>query len=240
VTGYIHDESRPSGTGRYAAVITAAGAGTRMGGGPKKEYRTVRGKPVLAHTLTGLLGTGRFSLIVITLPQADLGLAGELLSRYAPLDRVLLTPGGSTRQESVRLGLSALERALRADPPTHVLIHDGARPWITPELVERVIKGTVRYGACLPVTPIVYAVKAVDRDGFVERHLDRSGLAAAQTPQGFEFRGILEAHRKAVDEGYLGYDDTELYGRYVGRVFTIPGDPANIKITYAQDLEVTP
>lgn len=240
MTGHEHHESHRAEAGRYAAVITAAGSGTRMGGGPKKEYRMVRGKPVLAHTLTGLLETGRFSLIVITLPEADLGFASELLSRYAPLDRVMFTPGGATRQDSVRRGLSALENALRSDPPTHVLIHDGARPWITPELVERVLEGTVRYGACLPVTPIVYAVKAVDRDGFVERHLDRSGLAAAQTPQGFEFHGILAAHRKAAEDRHLGYDDTELYGRYVGRVFTVPGDPANIKITYAQDIEGLP
>lgn len=205
-----------------------------MGVAGKKELLQTGGKPVLRHGLETFSRIGELEVLVVVVP------AGEQ-DRYAPLLEGIALPvrmveGGSTRQRSV---LAALE-ALRETSIGFVLIHDGARPFVTPELIRSVCEGVVRFGACIPVVPEVHALKEVDGDGWIQSHPDRSAFCAAQTPQGFLYPAILEAHRRALDIGDGFNDDSEIWHRQIGKVWTVPGDPRNTKITYPSDLEITP
>ncbi len=221
---------------RWAAVVTAAGASTRMGG-TKKEFLSLDGVPVLALAVRPFLaGALR---VVVTLPPGRLAEAATLLEGHVDLAALSLVEGGATRQESVRRGLLALCE----DPPDFVLIHDGARPRLPADLLARVLAATERHGACVPVLEASEAVKEIDPAAdvgpvaFVRRHLPRHVIVFAQTPQGFAYRAILAAHEKARAEGLSFVDDAEVYARFAGPVAWVPGDNANRKITFAEDLE---
>jgi 2-C-methyl-D-erythritol 4-phosphate cytidylyltransferase/2-C-methyl-D-erythritol 4-phosphate cytidylyltransferase/2-C-methyl-D-erythritol 2,4-cyclodiphosphate synthase len=132
--------------------------------------------------------------------------------------------------------LSFLERF----HPAYVLIHDGARPWIDAELINRVISGMIKHKAVLPVMPLIETPKEIDENGFVIRHLKRSSVFSAQTPQGFSFTEILAAHKKAAQLQHRGEkeytDDAEVWAEFVGSVASVQGSPLNKKITFPEDL----
>ncbi len=232
---------------RCAVVVTAAGASTRMGGAAKKEFLAIGGVPVLALAVRPFLSAG-VERVVVTLPAGRLAEAAALLAPHLDVAALVLVEGGDTRQESVRQGLLALA----ADPPDLVLIHDGARPWLAPDLLERVAEAAARFGACVPVVEVTEAVKEVDgapdagpgampdAAPLVLRHLPRRLLRFAQTPQGFSYPRILAAHEQARAEGLSFVDDAEVFDRFAGRVAWVPGDPANRKITFPEDLEEAP
>ena len=225
---------------RCAAVVTAAGASTRMGGAAKKEFRRLDGVPVLALAIRPFLA-GVAERVVVTLPAGRVAEASALLAPYLDVAALLLVEGGSTRQESVRRGLAALA----ADPPDIVLVHDGARPWLSIGLAARVAEAAARFGACVPVVEVTEAVKEIGaepgagRDGgpLVLRHIPRRLLRFAQTPQGFSYLRILAAHERARAEGLSFVDDAEVFDQFSGPVAWVTGDPANRKITFADDLE---
>jgi len=220
---------------RVATVVTAAGSSARMGGAGKKEFRSLGGVPALAMAIRPFLALGR---VVVTLPAGRLAEASALLAPHLDVAALQLVEGGGTRQESVRRGLLALAD----DPPDVVLIHDGARPWLTADLVARVLEAATRFGACVPVVEVSEAVKEVSGDAggdaarFVLRHLPRHTLRSAQTPQGFSYPSILNAHEHAFLEGLSYVDDAEVYERFAP-VAWVPGDPSNRKITFPEDLE---
>jgi 2-C-methyl-D-erythritol 4-phosphate cytidylyltransferase/2-C-methyl-D-erythritol 2,4-cyclodiphosphate synthase len=134
---------------------------------------------------------------------------------------------------------------LASHKPAYVLIHDGARPWIKRELIEKIIEGAIKYGAAIPALPLVETPKELGRSAgevkFIKRHLRRENLCIVQTPQGFAFPEILAAHEKAAEkeekEGFEYTDDAEVWGEFTGQVAVISGDPENRKITYPEDLE---
>ncbi len=219
----------PLHNGLTAAVITAAGKSTRMGGA-KKELAVIDGTPVLKRAVSAFVGNGAFHTIVITFPPD-----GESSLRSVCDDvsiDIIWVPGGQTRQESVFNALSALTGL----SPEYVLIHDAARPWVSQELITSVLQGTREYGACIPVVPHVDAPKRIDSDGIILNHLERTTEVGAQTPQGFRFTEILEAHRKARAAGREYPDDAEAYHHAIGNVHTVTGDPANRKITFRHDI----
>jgi len=233
-----------------AAIITAAGSSSRIG--VKKEYRLVgdktdmEGKPltVLGKAALAFAACSRIETVVITVPRDhNLGeiaardsLPARLLrSRARP--RFLFVQGGPTRRSSVHHALSLLEN-LR---PRYVLIHDGARPWIEPALIDRVIDAMLKYKAAIPMLPLTDTPKEIDEKGLIKRHLRRVYVGNAQTPQGFAFPGILQAHEKAVEKeksGWVYTDDAEVWGEFIGDVFVVPGSPLNKKITFPEDLEM--
>ena len=208
-----------------------------MGEGVKKEYLPLGDKPVLYHTAEAFVKTALFSHICITLPpggeeDARKALGGLVSSGpYRPV--FLLVSGGNTRQESVFNGLKALA-GFGLDT---VLIHDGARPWVSPSLIRRVAEEARARGAAAPVIPVVDTVKALDSRGFIREHLVREQIGAVQTPQGFHYPAILEAHEAARTDRRVYTDDTEIYGLCGGDVFTVPGELTNRKITFPGDLE---
>jgi 2-C-methyl-D-erythritol 4-phosphate cytidylyltransferase/2-C-methyl-D-erythritol 4-phosphate cytidylyltransferase/2-C-methyl-D-erythritol 2,4-cyclodiphosphate synthase len=247
-----------AGTGRdeglWAVVITAAGSSRRMGG-EKKEYRLLPdrvdgdGKPlsVLGAAASAFAACGEIKIMLITLPPKEKN--GEAAARRVLPSRLfegagrelLFAEGGETRRASVHRALAALE----PHAPAHVLIHDGARPWVSPPLIRAVMAAAVRYGAALPVLPLVETPKELapaPEEGvfFVRRHLRRAGIGSAQTPQGFAFPGILAAHEKAAIReqagGFEYTDDAEVWGEFCGPVAAVPGLPENKKITFPEDL----
>jgi 2-C-methyl-D-erythritol 4-phosphate cytidylyltransferase/2-C-methyl-D-erythritol 2,4-cyclodiphosphate synthase len=227
--------------GRAFALITAAGLSTRFGG-QKKELEQLEGRTVLEHAIEPFIET--CSGIVVTCPP---GLRAEFEAFFARsamspsivrLERgFAIVEGGSTRQDSVRLGLRALkELGCNRDI---VLIHDGARPWISSNLVRSIIEQTRMHGACLPLAPLAETPKIVEGQ-LVRTHPSRSHVMTAQTPQAFSFPEILAAHELAAGEGYVATDDAMIWDYYVGPVFWIEGERRNRKITYREDLSASP
>ena len=231
---------------KVVAVITAAGSSRRLGTGKKKEYIHLGGKPVLLWSVEAFLSVEAVDQLVITLPRGDSEKVARMLPDYIPAERISFVDGGRTRQLSVFNALNFLAGDLpgqtpegnsRSKIPDIVLIHDGARPWIERNLIERVIRGTIDYGACIPVVEITDALKQVGNSGFILEHLPKKMFFAAQTPQGFNFNEILTAHENAFKDGYdNALDDAELYSRFFHPVYTVPGSKKNKKITYREDL----
>jgi 2-C-methyl-D-erythritol 4-phosphate cytidylyltransferase len=215
----------------FAAVITAAGASRRMAASVKKEYRLLDGMPVLARAVAPF-AVGNFRRVVVTVPRGHIENARILLHPHVSLDRVSFVEGGETRQDSVMKGLAALE----GEQVWGVLIHDGARPWVSADLIGRVIESVMRFRACVPVVEVTEAVKQTGGQGLVVRHMRRQTLFFAQTPQGFEYAGLLAAYREAFRLGLQCADDAEVYDRFAGAVATVQGEPRNRKITYTWDL----
>jgi 2-C-methyl-D-erythritol 4-phosphate cytidylyltransferase/2-C-methyl-D-erythritol 4-phosphate cytidylyltransferase/2-C-methyl-D-erythritol 2,4-cyclodiphosphate synthase len=148
---------------------------------------------------------------------------------------IFFVPGGASRRISVHHALSTLA----GFKPDYVLIHDGARPWVRPSLIDRVIDAVILYDAVLPATPLSETPKELD-GGFVKRHLRRGSVVLAQTPQAFAFKPLLAAHEKAarreLDESLEYTDDAEIWGEFVGPVAVVEGDRANRKITFPEDM----
>ncbi len=168
------------------------------------------------------------------MPETDKDISAGMIKKYINTKDIIITEGGSSRQESVYRGLSALE----SDPPDFVLIHDGARPWVTKDIIQRVIEGTVKHGGCIPVVSTADTLKEVDKSGIILKHLKRESVFGAQTPQGFNFREIIKAHRAVSEQGLNGMtDDAEVYNFICKTVFTVAGDIKNRKITYRSDIE---
>jgi len=244
---------------RVAVVICAAGSSKRMGG-KKKEYcilKSERPLTVLGAAVRAFASCPRIDPIVITVPQGETNveaascLPPELCKqKFTEKQRsVFFVPGGQSRRASVYNALSFL----KPYNPSYVLIHDGARPWISANLIEEVINAVIKHGAVIPALPLTETPKELECNelvssglGFIKRHLRRETLCAAQTPQGFAFAEILTAHEKARDKeeaarqagsGFEYTDDAEVWGEFVGQVAVIPGDPVNRKITFPGDLE---
>jgi 2-C-methyl-D-erythritol 4-phosphate cytidylyltransferase/2-C-methyl-D-erythritol 2,4-cyclodiphosphate synthase len=206
-----------------AAVIVAAGRGLRAGGGLPKQWRTVAGRAVAAWTLDAFRTSPLVGPIALVLHPDDMGLAPG----YAGHPDVVVAEGGATRDVSVRAGLEALARFA----PEFVLIHDVARPCVTHDLIGRVVEAL---GAADAAAPALAVTDALWRgaDGLVAGTVDRTGLWRAQTPQGFRFPLILEAHRR---HGGGAADDVEVARAAGLDVAIVPGEERNLKITTPED-----
>lgn len=148
-------------------------------------------------------------------------------------EMLICIEGGETRQDSVRLAIE--EVAAQSPPPDFVLIHDGARPWVTEALIERTFAAAVQSGGAVPALRSHDAIKLIDSSGMICGHLDRELVVGVQTPQIFKYPEILHAHRAARDKVYV--DDTEIFMDWGGRVEAVAGDPANRKVTVRQDID---
>jgi 2-C-methyl-D-erythritol 4-phosphate cytidylyltransferase len=226
-------------------------------GGLKKEYRPLpgrfdaRGKPltVLGAAAAAFASIKDIYCIVIAVPPGGEDAARESLPPLwepaAPEARLYggrlrFVPGGPTRRASVYNALDALKAAA----PSHVLIHDGARPWVDEALIRRVIAAALKHGAATPLLPLTETPKEIDGAGFVRRHLRRAQIGGAQTPQAFTYPAILRAHERAAvrekEEGVSYTDDAEVWGEFIGPVAVVEGSPQNKKITFPEDLPAHP
>jgi 2-C-methyl-D-erythritol 4-phosphate cytidylyltransferase/2-C-methyl-D-erythritol 2,4-cyclodiphosphate synthase len=224
-----------------AAVVVAAGRGIRVGGGVPKQYRRVAGQAVLTRTLAALAAHPALTRIqpVIAADAVDFfrecvaELDAGLRSRIAePVE------GGATRQMSVRAGLEALAAS---GAPATVLVHDAARPFVRPELIDRAIQAGRDHGAAVPGVPVTDTVKRVEEIapgiGRVVETPDRNALRAVQTPQSFAFGPLLDAHRAAAAQDLHAFTDDGALAEWAGLpVVVFLGEVENRKITQASDL----
>jgi 2-C-methyl-D-erythritol 4-phosphate cytidylyltransferase len=206
-----------------------------MRGGIKKEYRILNRKPVLVHSLLTFISSGFFYKLVMTVPETDINLVKKIISPFldpGKIDSIDIIKGGSTRQESVFFALKALEKS----HPEYILIHDGARPWISGDLISHVYTSTIEHGACIPVVEVPDALKEIDKKGIIIKGLSRKRIKGAQTPQGFLYKRLYKAHLLARERNMDALDDAEVYSLLFHPVVTIPGDVQNRKITYGYDI----
>jgi 2-C-methyl-D-erythritol 4-phosphate cytidylyltransferase/2-C-methyl-D-erythritol 2,4-cyclodiphosphate synthase len=221
-----------------AAIIVAAGRGTRAGGAIPKQFQLLAGKTVLARTLNVFLSHGGISQVQTVIHPEDRHLFEASLAGVSSSgsDR-LASPvaGGATRQDSVRSGLEALAKA--QEIPSLVLIHDAARPFAGPALIDRAIAAARAHGAAVPGIPVADTIKLVREDGSVAATPARDSLRAVQTPQAFAFKPLLDAHRAAAAAGLDSFTDDGALAEWAGLPVTVfEGEPGNRKLTDAADL----
>ncbi len=213
-----------------AAVIVAAGSGTRAGGGKPKQYQLIGGKPVLRWTLEAFSAHPAITHILTVIGQGhemDFAEATEGLQVSAPV------LGGATRQQSCRIGIDACA----AFQPDLILIHDAARPFVSERLISSVIDRLRNTEAVIPILPVTDTVKQIHHD-VIRKTLDRSTLCVVQTPQGFHFDRIRAAHTDAEITGRaLLTDDASVAEAFGIQVHAVPGDFANRKLTTQYDIE---
>lgn len=212
-----------------AAIIVAAGRGTRAGGGVPKQYRPIAGQPALRTCLEAFLRHPEIGAVLPVIHREDDTLFGALAADLPVLPPVL---GGATRQASVCAGLEALV----PDKPALVLIHDAARPFASDALIARAVAAGTQSGAAIPAVKVTDTVKEVDDDGRVVATRDRNTLRMVQTPQAFAFDALLAAHRRAADAGRDDFSDDAALMEWAGHaITTFEGDIANMKITNDDD-----
>ncbi len=214
---------------RVAAVIVAAGSSRRMQG-IRKIWAALGDSSVLAHTLAAFQASPLIETVVMVLAPDDLE-AGRALCNTLDLTKATLTIGGARRRDSVRAGLDALA----AFAPDYVVIHDGARPFVTPDLIARGVQAARQHGAAVAAVPVKDTMKRAGPDGLVLETLDRAALWAVQTPQVFAYDLLMRAHR-ALDPAWDATDDAALVERLGHPVALFTGLDDNIKITTPGDL----
>lgn len=219
-------------------LVVAAGRGSRAGAGLPKQFRALAGEPVITRTLRSLLSASEAVAVtpVIHPDDAELFRDAAALLPAALRDRIEAPAhGGRSRQESVRLGLETVASRSGTGPDL-MLIHDGARPFVSAGLVDRALAAARHYGAAIPGLPVTDTVKTIDPEGAVAGTPDRHLLRAVQTPQAFAFPLILESHRRAAVSGRSDLTDDAAVAEYAGhKVHVFEGDPDNVKITTAAD-----
>lgn len=214
----------------YAAIVLSAGMGSRMGLGYNKMLHAINGIPVVIMTLNKFLqdqNCGQLILVVNELEQKQMK---KILKEHAVTDsRVEFVAGGSERQYSVANGLNAVKYEI-------VLVHDGARPFVTQEMINECVTISSNEGACIVAVPVKDTIKRVI-NGEVSETLNRHEMYAVQTPQAAKTAILKAAHQQANIENYLGTDEASLIEKYTDTtVKIVKGSYKNIKLTTPEDL----
>lgn len=219
---------------RTLAIILAGGAGKRMGASTNKQFLLLDNKPIIVHTLQIFEECRAIDGVYLVVNQKDLPIIQtEILESYRFNKVMKLVIGGRLRQDSVKNGLEAIE-----NPCDIVVIHDGARPFVTPSFIEKGIYLMEMFDAVIPALPVKDTVKVVSKDGFVLKTLERDSLWHVQTPQTFKYEMIVKAYKEGMAKKLYGYDDATFL-EYAGKkVKVVEGSPYNIKITTPEDLVI--
>lgn len=219
-------DDRPAAVG---AIIVAAGSSRRMGG-PDKLWIDLGGRPLLARTIAAIAALPPLAELVVVGSPETLRRAAELIGDppWSRVDRWVA--GGATRQDSVFCGLEAL------GPHPIILVHDGARPLVRRETLERGVVAAQAHGAALAAIPVTDTIKVVDQDGRVRSTLDRAALLAAQTPQVFAGPLLRQAYER-IGVARAGCTDDAAVVELAGLpVYTFPGERDNLKVSTQADL----
>ncbi|HWA22113.1 MAG TPA: bifunctional 2-C-methyl-D-erythritol 4-phosphate cytidylyltransferase/2-C-methyl-D-erythritol 2,4-cyclodiphosphate synthase [Caulobacterales bacterium] len=210
-----------------AGLVVAAGKGVRAGGAIAKQYASVGGKPLLRWSLEALKACPEVSRLIVVIDPVDEAMAAAAAEGLG----VELVEGGAVRTASVRAGLTALSRGLALKA---VLIHDAARPGLTPEIVHSLLAALEEADGAAPALPSPDALKRVDANGFVEEDVPRADLRRVQTPQAFRYEAISRAYENLAPDG--AYEDDLAVARLSGlRVRLVEGDFKLAKVTFAED-----
>jgi len=214
---------------RCGAVIVAAGSASRMGG-IDKVMAPLGGKPMVARTVAAFQSCDAIAeIVIVTRPD----LIRPISALCAGMDKVrAVVAGGSSRQESVGLGLNALSKNVEL-----AAIHDGARPLITEAVIDRTVRAANSYGAAAPAVPVKDTIKVV-KGGLVEKTPERATLQGVQTPQVLDFDLLRGALKKAQEEKAALTDDCSAVERLGMQVKIVEGDERNLKVTTPMDLKI--
>ena len=223
----------------HAVIVTAAGSSDRFnkqGLGVKKEYLTIDEHTVLYRSVEPFLQVPNLRAIVVTHPkgmddQCAIALEEIFDQNIIP---VILVEGGKDRQESVYNGLKML--GSMSLPIDYVAIHDGARCFVSPDLIIRTLATATVFGGAVPALSPTDALKGIDKNGVISSHIERSGTVAVQTPQIFHFPEILTAHKNANTNEKCYVDDTEVFTDFGMTVGICDGERENRKITFLEDI----
>lgn len=213
-------------------IIPAAGQGKRMRAGKNKQFIMLADKPVIAHTLTVFQNDPNCQAIVLVVSEKEKNVFQTLIESHHFTKVTHLVHGGKERQQSVFAGLKALTK-IQADDL--VLVHDGARPFVTTEMITRVANKAAATGAAVLAVPIKDTLKRSDGSVIIET-VDRSNLWAVQTPQAFHYSLLYEANIHAEQQGLVATDDASLVEAYGYDVSIVTSDETNLKLTTPEDL----
>lgn len=213
---------------RVTAVIAAAGSGTRMGGNINKVFMPFGGKTVIERTLSVFEQCEEIDDIVIVTRSCDVLECMEYTESCKK--RIRIIPGGAQRQESVKKGIE------EAKASGYAVIHDGARAFVTKEIIQRTLMDAVTFGAAAPGVMCKDTLKRISGDGFIKETIDRESVCLIQTPQIFKTEEIRKAHELAEKDNFSATDDCALYEKYIGRVKLTEGSYENIKLTTPEDI----
>lgn len=219
--------------GISSAIIVAAGQGKRMGGQTRKQFLMLEGKEIIAHTIERFEQFSEIKEIILVTGKDDIEGVEAMVISYGWKKIAAVVCGGKERQDSVKCGLNAL-----SENTNTVLIHDGVRPFITEDMINRSISAAQKYDGCVLGVPAKDTIKICDENEMVLETPNRSSLWHIQTPQTFRRDLIEKAYNKAEQEGFLGTDDASVAEFYGAKIKVIHGSYQNIKITTKEDLLV--
>ena len=214
-------------------IVAAAGRGKRLGTGYNKVYLPLQGKPMLAYTLAVAEASALVDEAVIVTRPEDICRCRQILAsgKYSKVRHIV--PGGAERQDSIAAALKSV-----SSKAEWVAVHDGARPFLSLALLERVINAAMICGAAIAALPAKETIKQADEQGFVAATLERRRLWSVQTPQVFRYSWLTAAYREAEQKGWQATDDAALVERTGKPVKLVTGEDINIKITSPGDLLV--
>jgi len=215
------------------AIIAAAGAGIRMASDRPKQFLQLAGKPVIFHTLQPFEECDSINEVIVVLPAAESAGFISLAGKYGLRKVSRVVPGGMTRADSVKRGLTAI----RSATAEIVAVHDGVRPFVTVEEIDKTVEAARLHGAAILVAPVTDTIKQISEQRVVTT-LDRSGLRRALTPQCFEYELLRQAYQEAEVSDPSLTDESVLVERLGRSVSIVEGSSRNIKITTPEDLLV--
>jgi 2-C-methyl-D-erythritol 4-phosphate cytidylyltransferase len=215
-------------------ILVAGGLGRRMGDPTPKAFLTLGGRPMISYALQTFTGMPEISGCIVVVPSGEEHKAKAVCQTLACADKVKeVVCGGARRQDSVRCGMDYLSKDAEI-----VLIHDAARPFCSPGLVNRIIAAAEKTGAAIPGLPLVDTLKRIDANSQVAGTVDRRSLVAVQTPQGFRQALLREAYQHAWNSNLTATDDAGLVEQLSHPIAVVEGENRNFKITRPFDLEL--
>ena len=226
----------PDATHQVFALIPAAGSGSRMNLAQNKQFLQVGKYPVIVRTLRVFENHPAITGYLVIAASEDLNTMNRLIQEYNLIKCLGVTTGGASRQKSVALGLDSLSSKIPDIDNSIILVHDGARCFVSPNVIDRVIEGIVLHHACGAAIQIKDTIKRATAAGLVLETLDRSQLWAIQTPQGARFSTLRIAYDQAQRSGWEVTDDLAVLERTGLMVRLVAGDERNIKLTTPEDL----
>ena len=215
---------------KYTAIVLAAGSGKRMNSKVHKQYLIIQDRPVLYYSLKAFEDSAVDEIVLVVGKGEEKFCRKEIVDKYGISKVKAIVEGGKERYHSVFEGLKQTSDA------DYVLIHDGARPYVSKQSINDLVECLKTYDAGLLMVPCKDTIKEV-KEGIVVKTLKRETLMQAQTPQVFKSEDIKVAYQKAKDEGYVATDDSQLFERYIDKdIKAVLGDYSNLKITTQEDL----
>ncbi|MDO4632791.1 MAG: 2-C-methyl-D-erythritol 4-phosphate cytidylyltransferase [Eubacteriales bacterium] len=222
---------------RHTAIVLSAGRGTRMQTEKPKQYLEVKGKPIIVYTLEAFQNCSFIDDIILVCGKEDVEYCRREIAEKYHLDKISkIVPGGKERYHSVFKGLEEIEDT------DYVYIHDGARPFVTEEILDRIRRAVEEHHAAIAGMPVKDTIKIADEDGFARYTPKRSEVWQIQTPQAFDFTLIREAYRKLLEDPNaekLGITDDAMVVETMTeqKVYLVEASYSNIKITTPEDLK---